>query len=209
MRVLAVVSHPDDEVLGPGATLAKHVLAGDDVRVLILGKGRPDARSDAAARRAGSVIGFAPLVFNLPDNQFDTVSLLGIAQLVEAEMANGFPDVIYTHSADDLNVDHRLTHQAVLSASRPQPGCSVKRILAFEVPSSTEWGLEAFWPNVFVDVSGEPMRRKRRALECYASEMRPSPHPRSYAAVNALALWRGATAGIPMAEAFRLVREIR
>ncbi len=208
-RVLVVVSHPDDEILGAGATLAKHALAGDEVRVLILGRGRPGAGSDTTASAAADVIGATVRLHDLPDNQFDTVPLLRIAELVEWAITEHQPEVIYTHHAGDLNVDHRRTHEAVLAACRPQGGCPVRQVLAFEVPSATEWGLSAFQPTVFVDVSGQPWARKRKALACYVSEMRAFPHPRSQTAISALAMWRGVMAGVQMAEAFELVRDIR
>ncbi len=218
MKVLAVVAHPDDEVLGAGATLAKHALAGDEVRVLILGTGvlsRQTAVDDdvtalrRAAVAASDVLGVAAFLTDLPDNQFDTVPLLEIVRIVQGTIEGQRPEIVYTHHAGDLNVDHRCTHEAVLVACRPQAGCTVRSIYAFEVPSATEWGLHLFAPTVFMDVSGEPMRLKLKALECYASEMRPFPHPRSMGAVTALARWRGATAGVEAAEAFEVVREVR
>lgn len=209
MRVLAVAAHPDDEVLGCGATLAKHALDGDEVHVLILGKGRPGAESDLAGYKAAEVLGVRVSFYDLPDNQFDFLPMLDIVRLVEGSVSVVRPEVVYTHSLADLNVDHRCTHEAVLTACRPQDFCSVQRILAFEVPSSTEWGMGQFIPAVFVDVDGEPYKRKCQALQCYAAEMRDSPHPRSFLAVAALATWRGSTAGVRVAEAFELVREVR
>lgn len=205
MRVLAAVSHPDDEVLGPGATLAKHSLAHDDVRVLILGMGR-GWRQTSAAKTVADVLGVSVAVRDFPDNQFDTVPLLSIVQMIEGEIAEHKPEVVYTHSLADLNVDHRVTHEAVRAACRPVNGCTVKRILAFETPSSTEWGMGTFAPTVFVDVSGAPFAKKGRALAHYESEMRPAPHPRSFQAIEALATWRGAQAGVDRAEAFEVIR---
>ncbi len=209
IQVLVVAAHPDDEALGAGATLAKHVLAGDEVRILILGKGRPGAGSDTAAFAAADAIGARMTLHDLPDNEFDTVPLLRIVKLVEEAIIEHQPGIVYTHHVGDLNVDHRRSHEAVLAACRPQGDCPVRQIIAFEVPSATEWGLASFRPTLFVDVSGEPWARKRKALACYRSEMRSFPHPRSPAAIGALAMWRGATAGVQMAEAFELVREIR
>lgn len=216
MRVLCVVAHPDDEVLGCGATLARHVLAGDEARVVILSTGatsRPEVvASDViglreAAMAAARIIGATVSVGTMPDNRLDSVDLLDVVQTVEMALDRFSPEVVYTHAATDLNVDHRLTHQAVVTACRPVPECSVKRLLAFEVPSSTEWGT-GFQPNVFVGMSEEALDRKMKALECYAAEMRPYPHARSREAVEALARVRGVQAGVPVAEAFVLVREI-
>ena len=217
MRVLAVVAHPDDEVLGAGGALARHALAGDEVHILILGTGataRPD--SDAAdviglrnaAVLAANSLGATVELKTLPDNRFDSVDLLDVAQLVEATAHSFRPEVVYTHSRADLNIDHRITHDAVLTACRPVPGSTVKRLLCFETPSSTEWGVAAFKPTVFVDVSGS-WNRKVDALRRYCDEMRPYPHPRSIEAISTLSMLRGSAAGLDRAEAFELVREIR
>ena len=117
-----------------------------------------------------------------------------------------------THFAKDLNIDHRVTHEAVITACRPQPGQSVERMLSFEVPSSTEWqspGVEyPFVPNWFEEISGT-LALKMKALKAYKSEMRQWPHVRSLQAVEHLARWRGASVGVEAAEAFMLIRNVR
>ncbi|WPB87441.1 PIG-L deacetylase family protein [Sediminicoccus rosea] len=222
-RVLVVAAHPDDEVLGCGGTLARHVEAGDSVAVMFLTDGvgargnSPEAEParrarEASARAALSILGVCEIVFgNLPDNQIDSVPLLRVAQAVEAVARERQPDLVYTHHIGDLNVDHRLAHQAVLTAFRPQPGQARPTILAFETASSTEWqsvaaGL-AFQPNWFEPIEGQ-LERKLDSLKAYGQEMRPWPHARSLTAVEHLARWRGATIGCAAAEAFMLVRRI-
>ena len=216
MKVLCVAAHPDDEILGAGATLAKHVMAGDEVQIVLLGSGataRPDAEASdvialrQAARAAAGVIGANVIVGNLPDNRFDSVDMLDVVRTIEMNVQEFEPEVVYTHAATDLNIDHRVTHEAVLTACRPLPGSSVRKVLAFEVPSSTGWGF-GFQPCVFVDVTREPFARKVKALECYALEMRPYPHPRSVMGVEVIARTRGMQAGVDEAEAFVLVREV-
>ena len=142
----------------------------------------------------------------------DTVPLLDVVRTVEAFL-DGFPAaVVYTHHGGDLNVDHRIVHQAALTACRPQPGTPVRAIYGFEVPSSTEWQApmtEApFMPNTFVDISNT-LDKKLAALKSYKSEMKPWPHSRSIKAVEHLARWRGASAGFEAAETFFLARELR
>ena len=199
--------------------MAKHHLAGDDVRILIMGRGVAARKASETimdpdltvkAHAAAGVLGAYATVLNFPDNRMDSIDLLDVIKTIEAELLIVHPDVVYTHHGGDLNVDHQITHRAVLTACRPLPGSSVKRILAWETPSSTEWwwGCYGFEPNWFVDVTGVPMQKKELALEQYLSEMRPAPHPRSFASVRALATWRGACAGVSLAEAFMLVREI-
>lgn len=218
MRVLCVAAHPDDEVLGVGATLAKHALAGDEVRVLILGTGAlartGTGEADVAslgrsAMFVADVLRVETFLAAFPDNRFDTVPLLDIIRVIESRIASLRPEVVYTHSSADLNVDHRITHDAVRVACRPVAGCTVQRLLAFETPSATEWGAGTFSPSVFVDVAGPPWARKMEALGRYHSEMRPAPHPRSFNSIAALAQWRGSMAGLALAEAFELIREVR
>ena len=139
------------------------------------------------------------------------MELLEVIKPVEALINELKPQVIYTQHGSDLNVDHRIVHQAVVTACRPAPGVCVRAIYGYETASSTEWTSPAmgdgFRPVHFVDIS-KTLARKRKALECYASEMRPFPHARSMEGVEALARWRGVSAGVEAAEAFTVVREI-
>ncbi len=226
MTVLVVAAHPDDEILGCGGTLARHAAAGEAVHVLILAEGatardeRRSAQAHAnelaalrqAAADAAACIGARPPRFaGFPDNRMDSLDLLDIVKAVETVVAETAPAVVYTHHGGDLNQDHRLTHQAVLTACRPLPGAPVRAIHAFETLSSSEWGSPmpgaGFVPSRFVDI-GAQLETKLRALECYAAEMRPFPHARSRDNVTALARHRGASAGLPAAEAFVVLREI-
>lgn len=171
-----------------------------------------DLRTDA--RAAAEIVGARDVLFGgLPDNRFDEVALLDIVKVVERWVERCEPDIIYTHHPADLNVDHGLTCRAVLTSTRPGTlNKPVREILAFEIPSSTEWAFHglgpSFQPSVFVDISAT-IDRKVAAMQCYHSESRPAPHPRSPEALRALATWRGATAGVPFAEAFALIRALR
>ncbi len=220
--VLVVASHPDDEVLGCGGSIARHCAQGDDVAVLFLADGvaarSPGAADQAAARRrraaeaACGLLGVTDLTFlPYPDNQLDTVPLLQLAQEIENVVSRLRPAIVYTHHHGDVNIDHRRTHDAVITACRPQPGFPVRRLLFFEVVSSTEWrppnSLPPFAPQWFNDVSAF-LPLKLKALEAYAEEIRAYPHSRSIEAVEHLARWRGASVGVGAAEAFELGREI-
>jgi LmbE family N-acetylglucosaminyl deacetylase len=219
VSVLAIVAHPDDEVLGAGGTLARLAHGGEEVRILILADGvgargsveGADRRAEAARLAAACLGAGEPILLGLPDNRLDSMDLLDITQRIEQVIADLQPRDIYTHHVGDLNIDHAICHRAVLTACRPMPGRSVRRIFAMEVASSTEWAAlsayTAFLPSRFVDISGF-MVHKHRALEAYAEEMRPFPHVRSYEAVEALARWRGASAGMTAAEAFVIVRDL-
>jgi len=213
MKVLVVVAHPDDETLGCGGTIAKHTLSGDEVYCLILmeqltSRGITEEQKDNSIR-AAKVLGIKELFFDkFPDQQFDSVPFLNIVKSIEKVKEEVNPNTIYTHYEYDLNLDHRITFQACLTAFRPLPGVSVKEIYSLEVPSSTEWGSKTFTPNVFVDIS-ETFDKKIEALKCYESELRKYPHPRSIEAIRVLAKYRGYQSGLEMAETFQLVRWIK
>lgn len=217
MNVLVVAAHPDDELLGVGGTLARHARAGDAVHVLICGEGATsrdaDARTEvealqAAARAAAATVGARPpVLLGLPDNRLDTLARLDVIKAIDDVVREVVPEIVYTHHAADLNVDHRIVHEAVCVATRPLPGCGVRAVYCFETVSSTEWGMSTFRPVRFVDVSAT-LEVKLAALRCYPMEMREFPHARSLPAVEALARWRGATAGVAAAEAFEVQREL-
>lgn len=226
MNVLCVAAHPDDEVIGPGGTLAKHADDGDDVHICILSDGvtsrydeaTPEAEEEIKERRlqaeeAASTLGVDSVSFHtFPDNQFDSVPLLDIVKVVESEMSDHKPKIIYTHHYGDLNVDHELTCRAVLTAARPLEGSPVRKVLAFETPSSTEWSVprtgNEFRPNVFINIEGH-VDKMVEALEEYNDEVESHPHPRNPENIrNNSRVW-GAKSGLNYAEPFALLREIR
>lgn len=223
---LVIAAHPDDEVPGCGATIARLVAEGWAVHVLIVAEGvtsRSNMRdllthhrelSDLGkcAEVANNIIGSTSIkLCSLPDNRMDGVELLDIVKLIEAEIDRYKPKLVLTHHASDVNIDHRVLHDSVIVACRPQPQHSVKTLLFFEVPSSTEWRPVAsgmhFAPDYFYDVTGY-MTQKVKALRAYGSEIRSFPHPRSIEAIEHLAGWRGAMVGCFAAEAFMLGRSI-
>lgn len=219
--VLIVAAHTDDEVLGCGGTIARHVAEGDTVYAVFMADGvssrtqadREDlANRNAAAEQAREILGIQENIYlGLPDNRLDSLPLIEVVQRLEPIIRKLQPDIIYTHHHGDLNVDHRITHQAVLTACRPMPGNSVQAIYAFEVMSSTEWASpfdEPFVPNHYVDISTQ-INTKMDALRAYQLEMRDAPHSRSLEHLVQLAHHRGHTVGLMAAEAFVSVRTIR
>ena len=215
-----IVAHPDDETLGCGGTIRKNVEYGNEVFVLVLsnGVGSRDSGvidSDEIKRRsqnldeACAILGVSQYrLLNFPDNKFDSVPLLDIVQSIEAfKKEFGFFDRVYTHFWGDLNLDHALTCKAVNIAFRPCSGSDVSEILCFEILSSTEWGYESEWfrPSVFVDIENQ-LENKIKAIKCYDTELRTFPHPRSVAAIEALARTRGSVVGYGAAEAFVPIR---
>lgn len=225
-NVLVIAAHPDDEVLGCGGTIGRLAQAEHHIYIAILGEGITSryARRDQAdqslvqvlqsrSQKVAQLLGAEDLfLYNLPDNRFDTVPLLDIVKIVEDLVIRLAPDTIYTHHSGDLNIDHLVVHRAVLTATRPVQGQSVREIYSFEVPSSTEWAFQRFEPpfrpNVFTDIS-TTLERKIQALSFYESELRSFPHPRSPGSLRAIARRWGSVVGCEAAEAFELVRAIR
>ncbi len=222
--MLVVAAHPDDEVLGCGGVIAKHVESGDTVNILIVCEGATSrlltrdpvamtselAQLSDAAHLASSILGASSLeMLGYPDNRLDSVCLLDIVKSIESTIDRHSPDTIYVHHSGDVNIDHRIVHQAVVTASRPFPGQSVRRLLSYETQSSTEWQPASsqpyFQPNYFVDIS-KYYSIKQEALLAYIGEMRNWPHSRSIEAVKCLARLRGSQVGCDAAEAFCLLR---
>ncbi len=217
--ILVVAAHPDDEVLGCGGTMARHAAQGDKVHSVFIadGEGARCAFQSSSGERytmaenAAKILGTGkPRFLDFPDNRLDSVALLDIVQPLEEAIAEIKPSVVYTHHGGDLNVDHRVTQQAVLTACRPIPGSNIEAIYGFEVLSSTEWAeptVNPFCPSFYVDIS-EQFPKKIGALKAYDEEMRDFPHSRSYKVVEALAKVRGGNVGLLKAEAFTSVRHI-
>jgi LmbE family N-acetylglucosaminyl deacetylase len=225
-RILVVAAHPDDEIIGVGGTVAKYVDLGYDVFAVVLGEGQTSRYPQGGgsmnvqeivyslrddARAAAKIISYTDIFFDsLPDNRFDQPCLLDVVQKVEKYIDDLDPGIVFTHHAGDLNIDHRITHEAVVTATRPLPGSRVKKVLEFETLSATEWNFGAgstFSPNVFVNIDGY-IDRKIEAMNKYRTEIREYPHPRSAEGIMAASKRWGTVAGYEYAEAFRLVREL-
>ena len=216
--ILVVAAHPDDEALGCGGAIALHAQTGADVHVVFMTDGvnsRDNVKKfeveqrRSAAREASNILGAqAPIFLSFPDNAMDTVSLLDIIKSLEKIINQLKPQIIYTHHSDDLNIDHQITHQAVMTACRPQPNSTVREIFSFEVLSSTEWAIGSknlFKANCFVDI--DSVKEKTIAsINAYEKEMREFPHSRSAKSVEYLAKYRGSSVGLIAAEAFMVER---
>lgn len=219
--VLVVAAHTDDEALGCGGTIARHVAEGDTVYACFMADG-VSSRVDAdqtdlvsrqeAAENARAILGIKENFYlGLPDNRMDSIPLLDVVQKLESIIHRLKPGIVYTHHHGDLNVDHCITHQAVMTACRPVPGSSVRAIYAFEVMSSTEWAapfVAPFVPDHYVDISNQ-LCKKMDALKAYQQEMRKEPHSRCMNHSLHLSHHRGYSVGKVAAEAFVTVRTVR
>jgi LmbE family N-acetylglucosaminyl deacetylase len=218
-HVLIIAAHPDDELLGPGATIARHAAEGDTCTIAIVadaGSARYDEqtieRVRGCARRAAGRLGVSDVRFGgFADQALETIPVISITKWIEQVSDEVRPEWVYTHHRGDINRDHQLVSEATLTAFRPYAARYTKRILSFETPSATEWAGpyadHAFLPNVSVDVTGH-LEAKLSAVAAYDSELRPPPHPRSIDALRTRAAHWGSVIGAAAAEPFVLLREI-
>jgi LmbE family N-acetylglucosaminyl deacetylase len=223
-KVMIICSHPDDEILGCGGTVARMINEGAEACTLILGNGitsryKPediDKHNEEVillhkqSLEANMSIGINLVHdFGFPDQKFDIVPLLDIIKAIE-EVKNEFkPNIIFTHFAGDLNIDHQITNKAVLTATRPMIGETVKEIYAFEILSSTEWNYPlSFQPDYFVNITGTIVQ-KMAAMEKYKGELGEWPHPRSLKGIELNAKYWGMRNGMGYAEAFQTLRRLQ
>ena len=224
-KVLIIAAHPDDDVLGCGGYMAKYSQQ-KNIKVVFVAEGTTcrystqeaggDAAKEALRVRTKSstdsleLLGVRAVEFyNLPCGRLDQEPILEINQIIENEINEFQPELILTHSENDVNNDHRIVYRSVQMATRPGSFCGVDQIMSFEVLSSTEWNYEEpFKPNHFELLTEEWVEKKWKALECYESEIREFPHPRSRLGVETLARYRGMQSGIQYAEAYNIIRKI-
>jgi LmbE family N-acetylglucosaminyl deacetylase len=211
MNILLIAAHPDDEVMGMGATIKK---LGKKNRIFLCivsegataqydNKKMIQVRRDACIR-SSKLLGISNVNFlDFPDMQLDTIPHLEINRELEKIIKNFKPKTVYTTPGHDLNKDHQLVFDSTLVATRPFSS-SVKYLLSYELPGPTK---QPFKPTVYENVEKE-FPYKLKAFKMYKSEVMRFPHPRSIRAVENLAAHRGVESGLKKAEAFQLIRNI-
>jgi LmbE family N-acetylglucosaminyl deacetylase len=218
-NVLIIAPHPDDEVLGCGGTIARLAAGGKSIHILVATGGSArffdrekvlNVRNEAL--RAHKILGVKDTMFlDFPAPELDTVPLADISTEFAKVIDNLGIDTLFLPHEGDIHNDHRVVFSAGLVASRPVGGCPVKSVFAYETLSETEWGApyagNAFIPTHFVNIA-DTFDIKIAAMECYASQLRVFPNPRSEGGMRALAMLRGATVGCGKAEAFVTIRTI-
>lgn len=219
MNYLIVVAHPDDEVLGAGATIHKLISQGHNVAIATM-VNQAAARANISTSLAEDqsealkILGVTKLyAADFPNIKMNTVPHLDLVQFIERCIEDFGAEAIITHHPSDTNNDHVQTSYAVQAASRlfqrKQNVPQLKELLFMEVPSSTEWSFDSsanrFTPNYFVEIGEQGVELKLKALSTYKGVMREYPHPRSNEAIKGLAAYRGVQAGCNYAEAFECV----
>ena len=223
-KILIVAAHPDDEVLGCFGTVSRLIKEGYEAYTLILGEGKTSRDEkrvvenkkdeldilNSEIKNANDIIGIKKcFVYDFPDNRFDSVDLLDIIKVISKIKEEIKPNIIFTHYENDLNIDHKITYQAVITATRPLENESVKEIYSFEILSSTEWQYPiSFSPDVFFDIQ-DTIELKLNAMQCYKSELCLYPHPRSLEGIELNAKYNGMRVGKNYVEAFKSVRVIK
>lgn len=224
-KILVFAAHPDDEILGCAGTLYKAIKNKSKVKIIYFGEGvssrfaigeelsnkslKAKKIRESEARSALKTLNIKDFTFgNKFCTKFDKYPLSDFITYAEKVITNFKPNIIFTHSNRDLNIDHGIVHKAVMTSSRPTIRNTIKQIYSFEVPCSSNWIFDdKFNPNVYVDVS-DSIKVKQKAFQCYKNEKRPFPFPRSKIGIDTLAKFRGMQSGLKYAEAFRLERGI-
>jgi LmbE family N-acetylglucosaminyl deacetylase len=215
MQVLVIAPHPDDEVIGAGGTIARHVAGGDEVALCVVTEGysppwpadavETDRRQVEAVRK---VLGINRAFFlGFPTVKLNTVPNMELTSALQRVVEEVRPEVVYTSSGSDINQDHCIVFDATLVATRPWPGSTIRRVLSYEIGYASHFGHQTFAANVFVDIESF-LDRKLEAMKCYKTELREPPHPRSLAGLELIARERGHSVGLRAAECFQLAREM-
>ncbi len=221
-KILIIAAHPDDEVLGCGGLISKYKDT-NEINIIFVSDGESSRKSNKKliqkkiSMRKKSSLNLCkkfnlnkPIFLNFPDNQIDSVPLLKIVQKLEKYLRIFKPNMVFTHYENCLNIDHRITFNAVVTACRPIKNSFVKKIVSFEIPSSTDWNLgkgRAFQPNYFIDISSH-INEKIKMIKFYKSELKKYPHSRSIKSITSLASFRGVSCGTRYAEGFYLHRYV-
>jgi LmbE family N-acetylglucosaminyl deacetylase len=218
MRTIVIAPHPDDEILGVGGTLLRRKAEGASVAWVIVTSisvqsgwslKKVSQRTDEI-NRIKELLGFdAIFPFNFPPAQLDRIPISDLVAAISHVFKTFEPEEVFLPHSSDVHSDHRIVFDAAASCTKWFRYPSIKRVLAYETLSETDFGLGnnlGFRPNVFVDI--EPyLEKKLKAMDVYASELGVFPFPRSHEAIQALATLRGTASGFKVAEAFELLRE--
>lgn len=225
-KILVFAAHPDDELLGCGATLLKYQKKGFKIKIIFFGDGESSrnikkknflksiiVREKQAEKVSKKGKFEKPIFIRFPDNRLDTIPLLDIVKFIEKQIKQNKPEIIFTHFENDLNIDHQIIYNAVITATRPLSKTFVKKIYSFEVSSSTDFILsrkqkKIFNPNLYFNVEST-IDKKINLLKLYKGEIKKWPHARSLKSIKNLAMYRGSQVGIKYAEAFITVRELK
>ena len=223
-KILVIAAHPDDEVLGMGGTISKLASEGNTIRLLIVTDGCSSQyrnsngmeeilkRKYEETEKSSRILGIEKIYYGgLSDMKLDSHLHIDINEVIEKTIEEFKPQIVYTHFFGDVNLDHRCVYESTMVATRPVYNQCVEEVYCYSVPSSTEWAPYitnyAFLPNVFVNIS-DYENIKLKAINCYKTELRDYPHPRSLKYIEESDKACGLKCGLNMAEEFVCLRKI-
>lgn len=214
MRVLVISAHPDDETIGAGGALLRHVADGDEVHWCIVTQPHSPAWPESAMETANRQIDAVSSAYGMksvhrlgfPTVQLNTVPYNELSKAIQNVIDEIEPEVVYLPPGSDLNLDHRIVSECGLVATRPLPGCPVKEVLAYEISTTSRYWDTPFVPNIYVDI-GPYLKRKIESMRLFDAEVMAWPHPRSPEGLEVLAKERGMAVGVEAAECFQLIRK--
>jgi len=215
MKVLVFAPHNDDEVLGVGGTIAKHVNKGDKVYICEVTVGKNQERANKIkeeALNAHEILGVTETYFlDFPVVELTNVSMVELNKSIQKIVEKVKPNIAYIPHKGDMHIDHTAVAESAMVALRPVNNPQLKAIYAYETLSETEWNIpsvdNAFIPNTWIDITAT-IETKLQAMKCYQSQLYDFPHPRSLQAIKALSEFRGSTVCVDNAESFMTIRQI-
>lgn len=212
MNILVIAAHPDDEVLGMGATIKKLADKNDKIHLCVVSEGASAQYKDKkminvrkeACIKSGKLLGISNFEFlEFPDMRLDSISHLEINTKLEKIIHKYKPRIVYTTPYNDLNKDHQKVFESTLVVTRP-PSSEVRKILCYEIPGLVKM---PFQPTMYEDVTNQ-ISFKIKAFKMYKTEVMKFPHPRSVKSIETLSVYRGIESGLKRAEAFHIIRHI-
>lgn len=213
-KVLVIAAHPDDEILGCGGTLIKHIENGDEVWAIILCEGesmrnQSSSQKDNSAKKASMIIGMnEPIMIGLPDQHLDTLPIVDIISPINKIVDEVKPNIVYCHCGSDLNRDHQLVFEATQVALRPKVK-HIEEVYSYYIVGSTEWNYPmSFVPDTWIGFDEQVMKRKIKAFSAYETEVCEYPNPRSLEAIENLAKYVGNQCCMEYAESFQTIRRV-
>ena len=213
-KVLIIAAHPDDELLGCGGAIIRHVQSGDIVNAIILCEGESMRSQDSnnkanAITEAGNLLGLSSVkCVGLPDQHLDAIPIVEVITPIESAINDFKPNIIYVHSGADINKDHRIVFEATLVAARPKVDF-IEEIYSFYIVGSSEWGYpRSFSPDTWIGFDEEVLLQKIKAFSSYETEICDYPNPRSPEALVNLAKMMGNQCCMEYAEAFETIRRV-
>ncbi len=215
MKVLVFAPHNDDEVLGVGGTLAKYAGQGHEVFVCEVTKSKTEEEikeERTEALNAHKLLGVKETIFlDFPVVRLRETPLIELNSAMLKVVDHIKPNIAFIPHKGDMHMDHAVVSHSAMVALRPINNLKVDHIFAYETLSETEWNIptvdNAYLPNIWSDIS-QTIEIKKQAMNCYKSQLKPPPHPRTLEIIEALAKLRGSTIGVPYAESFMQIRSI-